>query len=340
VPPTTGSEQIVTTLVTGATGFVGSAVCRRLLEIGHQVRVLVRESSSRLNLEGLAVDIVVGDLRDPRSLSVAVRDCEALFHVAADYRLWALRSADLYESNVDGSIALLRAAADAGVQRIVYTSSVATLGHTSDDTPANEDTPVNESMIIGHYKRSKFIAEREVRMLAKREHLPLVTVNPSTPIGPRDVKPTPTGRVILNAAAGKIPAYVDTGLNIVHVDDVADGHVLAFERGEIGARYILGGEDWTLRQILASVAEQSGRRPPSIRLPHQLVMPLAHVSQTWARLIRAKREPMLCVDGVRMSRRKMFFSSAKAIEKLGYQPRPSREALKDALTWFREYDYL
>ena len=330
----------MTTLVTGATGFVGSAVCRRLVELGHQVRVLVRDNSNRANLEGLAVEIVVGDLRDSSSLSGAVRGCKSLFHVAADYRLWALRPADLYEMNVDGSLNLLRAAADAGVERMVYTSSVATLGYNKDGSPSNEDTPVDSSQIIGHYKRSKFIAEQEVRTLAKREHLPMITVNPSTPIGPGDVKPTPTGRVIVNAAAGKMPAYVDTGLNIVHVDDVADGHLLAFERGKIGERYILGGEDWTLHQILCAIAPLVNRRPPSIRLPHQLIMPLAYVAQAWAALTHAKCEPMLCVDGVRMSRRTMFFSSAKAVEKLGYHPRPSVEALTDAVRWFQANGYL
>ena len=329
----------MTTLVTGATGFVGSAVCRRLLDCGHDVRVLVREHSPRVNLEGLAVEIVVGDLRDARSLEQAVRGAKALFHVAADYRLWARRPNDLYEANVDGSLSLLRAAGDAGVERIVYTSSVATLGYNTDESPADEETPVDASKIIGHYKRSKFIAEQEVRTRAKRERLPLVTVNPSTPIGPRDVKPTPTGRVVMNAAAGKMPAYVDTGLNIVHVDDVADGHLLAFERGEVGERYILGGEDWSLCKILTVVAELTNRKPPRVRLPHQLVMPLAYVAQGWASLVRADKEPMLCVDGVRMSQRKMFFSSAKAVEKLGYSSRPPAQALEEALLWFKKHNY-
>ena len=329
----------MTTLVTGATGFVGSAIARRLLEVGHTVRVLVRPDSNRTNLEGLSVETTVGDLRDRSSLERAVQGCESLFHVAADYRLWARNPQDLYDTNVDGTLNMLRAAGDAGVSRIVYTSSVATLGIRADGGISDEETPANLDTMVGHYKRSKYIAEQEVRMLAKRDRLPVVIVNPSTPMGPRDVKPTPTGRVILRAAAGRIPAYVETGLNLVHVDDVADGHLFAHEKGRTGERYILGGENWTLHAILEEVARLTKRRPPRVRLRPEVVLPLAYVSQAWARLIRSNREPLMSVDAVKMSRHPMFFSSDKARDQLGFNPRPSREALRDAVRWFEEHRY-
>ena len=330
----------MTTLVTGATGFVGSAVTRRLIEAGYDVRVLVREHSDRTNLEGLCVEVAVGDLRDPTSLRRALKGCRSLFHVAADYRLWVRRPDDLYEANVRGSINLLQAAADAGVERIVYTSSVATLGLNADGSPSNEDTVVDSSKMIGHYKHSKYLAEQEIRALARREHLPVVTVNPSTPIGPRDIKPTPTGRVIVRAAAGKMPAYVDTGLNLVHVDDVADGHFRAFEHGEVGERYILGGEDWSLKKLLFAVAELTHRRAPRVRLPQNTVLPIAYAAEAWARLTRSDHEPMVCVDGVRMSRQRMYFSSDKAVRDLGYRARPPVEAIRDAIDWFKQHGYV
>ncbi|MBS35365.1 MAG: NAD-dependent dehydratase [Thiotrichales bacterium] len=329
----------MTTLVTGATGFVGSAVVRRLLDAGHDVRVLARPASRRDNLEGLSVDIVEGDLRDAESLVAAVKGCDTLFHVAADYRLWVRRPDDLYEANVSGSLNLFRAAADAGVERMVYTSSVATLGLNADGTSSTETTPVDGDEIIGHYKRSKYLAEQQVRTMAKREHLPVVTVNPSTPIGPRDLKPTPTGRVIVQAARGRIPAFVDTGLNVVHVDDVADGHLLALERGEVGERYILGGENWTLQQVLTEIAKLTGRRAPSIKLSQSMMMPLVYLSEAFAWALHGKRAPMLTVDGLRMSQHKMFFSSDKAISNLGYSPRNAEEAVHDAVVWFREHRY-
>lgn len=328
----------MTALVTGASGFVGAAVARALLAEGRDVRVLVRETSDRRNIAGLDVEVVTGDLREPQSLRSAVSGCEAVFHVAADYRLWARDPKSLYHSNVDGSVNLMRAAAEAGVGRIVYTSSVATLGLIRDGTPADEKTPVTLEDMIGDYKRSKYLAEQSVMELVNKQQLPVVVVNPSTPIGPRDVKPTPTGRLILDAAAGKMPAFVDTGLNVVHVDDVARGHLLAYGRGAIGERYVLGGENMSLEAILGIVAEAAGRRAPKLRLPHGLVMPVAYAAEAWARIFGG--EPLATVDGVRMSRKRMFFTSAKAQRDLGYSHRPAEAAIRDAVAWFRESGYL
>jgi dihydroflavonol-4-reductase len=328
----------MTTLVTGASGFVGAAVVRVLLDAGYEVRVLVRKTSNRKNLQGLNFDTAVGDLRDVASLRDALDGCGALFHVAADYRLWARDPEALYASNVDGSVNVMRAAADAGVERIVYTSSVATLGFNSDGSPADEETPVALDHMIGDYKRSKFLAEKAVTKLVADAQLPVVIVNPSTPIGPRDVKPTPTGRLILDAAAGRIPAFVNTGLNVAHVDDVARGHLQAFEKGTIGERYILGGENMSLEEILRSVAAICGRKPPKLRLPHGLVLPIAYAAEAWARLFGG--EPLATVDGVKMSRKRMYFSCQKAERELGYSHRPADEAIRDAVDWFRQNGYL
>ncbi len=328
----------MTTLVTGATGFVGSAVARRLIGRGEEVRALVRPRSEQGNIEGLDVEIVRGDLRDPSSLAPAVAGCDALYHLAADYRLWAPRPQEIYDTNVDGTRNLMRVAGEAGVRRIVYTSSTATLGHSRGGVPADEETPVTLEDMIGPYKRSKFLAEAEVRRLARDEKLPVVIVNPSTPVGPRDIKPTPTGRMIVQAAGGKIPAYVDTGLNIVHVDDVAEGHLLAFEHGKTGERYILGGEDLTLKEILTEIAMICGRRPPLLRLPPGAVLPFAAASEAWARL-RGGHEPMVTRDSVRMSRHKMYFSAEKAKRALSYAHRPAKDALMDAVAWFRRHGY-
>jgi len=325
-------------LVTGASGFVGSAVARVLLEAGYQVRALTRPSSDRRNLAGLDLELAEGDVREPASLEGALAGCEVLFHVAADYRLWTPEPGALYASNVAGTRNLLEAALDAGVERIVYTSSVAVLGLHPDGRPADEDTPVTLADMIGHYKRSKFLAEAEVRRLIEARGAPVVIVNPSTPVGPRDVKPTPTGQVIVDAARGRMPAYVDTGLNVAHVDDVARGHLLALQRGRVGDRYILGGENLTLREILEVVAGLVGRRPPRLRLPHQVVLPVAYAAQAWARL-RSGVPPRVTVDGVRMSRKRMFFTSEKARRELGYAPRSATEGLRDAVDWFREQGY-
>ena len=324
-------------LVTGATGFVGAAVARALLAEGWQVRALVRAGSSRRNVASLPLEQVTGDLTDAASLERAVQECEAVFHVAADYRLWAPRPQELYRANVDGTANLLGAAARAGVRRIVYTSSVATVGIPADGSPGVEETPVALADMIGHYKRSKFLAEERAREAAAHG-VPVVIVNPSTPIGPGDIKPTPTGQIVLDAARGRTPAYVDTGLNIVHVDDVAAGHLMAFHRGRIGERYILGGEDMTLRQILTLIAQLTGRSPPRIRLPHGAVLPVAYVSELYARL--TGRATRVTVEGVRMARKRMFFSSGKAARELGYRWRPPAEAFTDALRWFREQGYI
>lgn len=324
-------------LVTGATGFVGSAVARRLREEGHSLRLLARPGSDRRNLAELQAEIVEGDLTDAASLARACADCDALFHVAADYRTWVPIPQEIYRANVDGTRSILQAAMDARLQRIVYTSSVATLGIPGDGTPGDETTPVTLADMVGHYKRSKFMAE-EVAHEFVRAGAPIVIVNPSTPIGPRDIKPTPTGRIVVDAASGRMPAYVDTGLNIAHVDDVAEGHWLAFSRGRIGERYVLGGYDMSLHEILAEIADIVGRKPPSIRLPHTAVLPVAYIAEAWARLTGLK--PVATVEEVRMSKKLMFFSSGKARRELGYVPRPARQALEDAVRWFRGNGYL
>ncbi len=328
----------MTTLVTGGNGFVGSALVRLLL-LGqdHQVRVLVRPGSDRRNLEQLDIDLVEGDLTDAASLQRAVKGCSHLFHVAADYRLWIPDPERMYKTNVDGSRDLLRAAADAGAGRMVYTSSVATLGINRDRSPADETTPVSLADMVGHYKRSKFLAEQAVRGLVQEHGLPVVIVNPSTPIGPRDVKPTPTGRIIVDALRGKIPAYVDTGLNIAHVDDVAAGHLLAFERGEPGRRYVLGGENLSLQAILGIICDYADLAPPRLRLPHNAVYPFAWLAEQWARV--SGKEPFATVDGVKMAKKFMYFSSALAQQALGYEARPARHAIEDAIDWFRENGY-
>ena len=327
----------MTILVTGASGFVGSAVTRVLIEAGHEVRVLVRSNSDRRNLQGLALDIAQGDLRDFSALKHALKACTALFHVAADYRLWALHPAELYESNVQGTLNVMRAALECGVERIVYTSSVATLGITRDGRPAEEDTPVTLADMIGDYKRSKYLAEEEVKRLVREQGLPAVIVNPSTPIGPRDLKPTPTGRMVRDTVCGRMPAYVDTGLNLVHVDDVARGHRLAYERGRIGERYVLGGENLPLRVILQEIARLAGRRPPRWRLPHGLILPVAYLSEAWAYISRGS-EPRVTVTGVRLAKKHMYFSSDKARRELGYDARPAREALREAVQWFKQLE--
>ncbi|MBV9825450.1 MAG: NAD-dependent epimerase/dehydratase family protein [Alphaproteobacteria bacterium] len=324
-------------LVTGATGFVGAAVARALLKSGFPVRVLSRPRNDRRNLRGLDVEIAEGSLEDPKSLARAVAGCRLLFHVAADYRLWVPDPAVMYRVNVEGTRDLMLAAMEAGVERIVYTSSVATLGILKGGV-ADEETPSTVKDMIGPYKRSKFEAEVAVRQLIEQNGLPAVIVNPSTPIGPGDVKPTPTGRLIVEAARGRMPGYVDTGLNVAHVDDVAVGHLLAARTGEIGRRYILGGENLSLGEILSEVARITGRRPPSLRIPHMAVMPFAAGAEGLARL--TGREPFATVDAVRMSRKKMYFSSARATAELGYAPRPARQAIADAVAWFKVNGYV
>ncbi len=327
------------TLVTGATGFVGSAVARALLARGHALRLLVRPGGDRRNIVDLPAELAEGDLRDTASLTAAVAGCRHVVHVAADYRLWVPDPGPMLAANVDGTRALLLAAAAAGAERIVYCSSVAALGLVGDGTPGTEDTPVHPESIVGVYKRSKYLAEQAVRDLVRDHAVPAVIVNPSTPVGPRDVKPTPTGKMVLDAAAGRMPAYVDTGLNIVHVDDVATGHVLALERGRIGQSYILGGHDLDMPDLLAMVDDVMGRPTPRrARLPHGLLWPVALGMEGAARAFGI--EPLVTREMLAMAKKRMYFSPAKAIAELGYAPRPAREAVADAVAWFRAAGWL
>ncbi|HEV7357715.1 MAG TPA: hopanoid-associated sugar epimerase [Steroidobacteraceae bacterium] len=320
-------------LVTGATGFVGAAVARALLDGQWQVRALARKGSDRRNLRGLDVEVCEGNLNDVDSLQRAIEGCEVLFHVAADYRLGARDPSQLYRANVEGTRNVLDAARRAGVRRAVYTSSVATIGIPADGTPGDEQSPNSLENMIGHYKRSKYLAE-EVAREAARAGMSVVIVSPSTPVGAGDVKPTPTGQLVLDAAAGRMPAYVDTGLNIVHVDDVANGHLLAYERGKAGERYILGGQDMSLREILGTIAALVGRAPPRLRLPYGVVLPIAYLAEGIAKL--SGRTGRITLEGVRMSRKRMYFSSAKAARDLGYTARPAVQAFEDAIRWFRD----
>ncbi len=320
-------------LVTGATGFVGSAVARALLAKGRTVRVLVRRNSDRTNLANLKVEQREGSLEDAASLATALAGCGVLYHVAADYRLWVPRHDVMYRTNVDGTRNLMGAALQQGVERVVHTSTVATLGLHEDGTPADETTPSSLDDMIGSYKRSKFLAEEIVRSMVSEQGLPAVIVNPSTPIGPGDIKPTPTGRIVVEAASGRMPAFVDTGLNIAHVDDVAAGHLLAEERGKIGECYILGGENLSLRELLRRIALLVGRRPPTIALPIAALMPVAYATEAIARLTGG--EAFVTVDSLRLARHKMYFTSQKAMTELGYSPRPVDRALEDAIVWFR-----
>ena len=323
-------------LVTGATGFVGSAVARTLEPKGVAVRVLARAESPRRNLEGLKAEVVTGDMRSAADMTAAMQGVRWLLHVAADYRLWARDPEEIVRNNRAGTEAVMQAALAAGVERVVYTSSVATLSLKR--VPADETSPLSEADAIGAYKRSKVVAERRVEAMVAEQGLPAVIVSPSTPIGPRDVRPTPTGRIIVEAATGKMPAFVETGLNLVHVDDVAEGHWLALQKGRIGERYILGGQDVSLRDMLAETARLSGRKPPTVSLPRGPLYPLAYVVEAIAQL--TGKEPFLTADALKMSRYRMFFSSAKAEQELGYSARPWTEALADALAWFRREGYV
>ncbi|MSO54708.1 MAG: NAD-dependent epimerase/dehydratase family protein [Rhodospirillales bacterium] len=329
----------MTVLVTGGSGFVGSAVVRYLLAKGLAVRALVRATSSRRHFDGLGAEIAIGSLDDPTALADAARGCDGLFHLAADYRMWARDPNEMFRTNVEGTRNVLRAAANAGARRIVYTSSVATLGRAADGESSTEDTPSAIEGMIGPYKRSKYLAEAEVQRLVAEEQLPVVIVNPSAPIGPRDARPTPTGRMVIEAASGRMPCYVDTGLNIVHVDDCAAGHWLAFERGRIGERYILGGENLTLLEIATRISRLTGHAPPRFRIPHGAVLPVAYAAEAWARWI-GRGEPLITVSGVQLSRKKMFFSIDKAKRELDYRPRPADAAFADAVAWFRTNGYL
>jgi dihydroflavonol-4-reductase len=320
-------------LVTGATGFVGSSVARTLIARGHRLRLLVRPGGDRRNIEGLDAELVEGDLGKPGSFAPALAGCGALFHVAADYRLWVPDPGAMMLANVEGTRLLMLAAQNAGVERIVYCSSVAALGLVGDGTVADETTPVHEDKIVGIYKKSKYRAEQAVLDLVRDKGLKAVIVNPSTPIGPRDIKPTPTGAMIRDAAAGRMPAFVETGLNLVHVDDVAEGHALAYERGRVGERYILGGEDYSLRAVFGLVSEIAGVKAPRIQLSQRVLWPVALASEGLARGFGI--EPRVTREMLAMSKKKMFFSSDKARLELGYAPRPARDAVTDAVAWFR-----
>lgn len=323
-------------LVTGASGFVGSAVARALVARGDDVRVLLREGSSRKNVEGIDCRILIGDMRDVKAVTKAMEGVRHVFHVAADYRLWARDPTEIVRNNLEGARAVMEAARTTGVERIVYTSSVAALkpvaGRAVDETSRHDEVTV-----IGVYKKSKLVAERLVERLAG-DGLPVVIVSPSTPIGPRDIKPTPTGRIIVEAANGRMPAFVDTGLNLVHVDDVAQGHLLALDKGRIGENYILGGEDVRLRDMLALIAPLVGRKPPRVRLPRAPLYPLAFGAEAFARM--RGREPFLTVDALKMSKYLMYFSSAKAKAELGFQARPFARGIEDAISWFRQAGYI
>jgi dihydroflavonol-4-reductase len=318
-------------LVTGASGFVGSAVARALIARGAKVRLLVRATSDRTNLAGLRAELAEGDIRDQPSVERAATGIRYLFHVAADYRIWAPDPEDIVRNNRAGTLAVMNAAKAAGIERIVYTSSVATL-KPLDGGAADETRAATPEQAVGAYKRSKVVAERLVEDMVA-DGLPAVIVNPSTPIGPRDVKPTPTGRIIVEAATGKMPAFVETGMNLVHVDDVAAGHLLALEKGVIGERYILGGQDVSLGQMLADIAAIVGRKPPTIAIPRAPLFPLAWVNEQIARV--TGKEPFLTIDSLKMAAHNMYFTSARAEAQLGYRARPYVEALKDAIAWFR-----
>jgi dihydroflavonol-4-reductase len=323
--------------VTGATGFLGSHVARQLLAKGADLRLLLRTTSRTCNIAGLAAEHVLGDLRDPDSLKKGMAGCEFVFHVAADYRLWALNHQELYDSNVEGTRNVLQAARDSGVRRVIYTSSVATMGFGNNGRLTDEKSPVTLSNMIGDYKRSKFMAEQLV-IEAGRSGQNVVMVNPTTPVGERDIKPTPSGQIVVDFLRRKFPAYVDTGLNLVDVTDCAEGHLLAMEKAQPGERYILGGENLTLKQILDKLAALTGLPSPKIRLPYAVALATGIVDTLVVGKM-LKREPRVTIDAVRMGRKKMFVTSAKAERDLGWNPRPVEDALRRAVEWFQANGY-
>ena len=321
------------TFVTGATGFIGSHVVRQLLLRGDRVRILARNSSRKSNIEAFGCEIAIGDLKDEVSLLRCIQGCRRVFHVAADYRLWARNPQDIYDNNVGGTRNLLSACCEAGVEKVVYTSTVGTIGLRKDGIPADEESPVKLDDMIGHYKRSKFMAEQVAREFAA-SGLPVIIVNPTTPVGPGDIKPTPTGRIILEFVKGHMPAYVDTGLNLVGVEDVARGHLLAEEKGRVGERYILGGENWSLEEILETLARICGKLMPRFRVPWTLSLIAAYLDNLVLGSI-LRREPLIPLEGVRMARYKMYVSTEKARNELGYNPQPAEKALREAVEYFR-----
>jgi dihydroflavonol-4-reductase len=322
----------MTVFVTGATGFIGSRLTRALLADGCAVRALVRPGADLCNLAGLNVELVTGDLRDRASLEVGIDGCDTLYHAAADYRLWCADPAAMYETNVAGTRNIMEAALNARVAKVVYTSSVGTLGNPGNGTPGTETTPVAFTEMVGDYKKSKFLAEREAESFL-HQGLPLIIVHPSTPVGPGDIKPTPTGKMIVDFLAGRMPAYLDTGLNLIDVDDCARGHILAAQRGEVGGRYILGGENLSLRAIFELLAGITGLAAPRVRLPYLPVLLAAHCSTGLARL--TGKPPLIPLAGVQMARKLMYFDSSKATRELGLPQRPTREALARSVAWFR-----
>lgn len=324
-------------LVTGATGFLGTHIARELLKDGAAVKVLVRSGSERSNLAGLDVETVQGDLLDRESLAAAVRGCDTLFHAAADYRLWTKNPAGMYAVNVDGTGNILRAALEAGLEKVVYTSSVGTLGNRGDGTPGDEDTPVKFADMSGHYKKSKFLAERTAEEFISLG-LPLVIVNPSTPIGPLDIKPTPTGKIIVDFLSKRMPAYLDTGLNLVAVEECAKGHILAARKGRSGEKYILGGTDITLAGIFKLLEEISGVPAPRIRLPYGPILAAAYINAAFSAI--TGKEPLIPLAGVQMAKKLMYFSSKKAKIELGFETTPAYTALERAVEWFRVNGYI
>jgi dihydroflavonol-4-reductase len=325
-------------LVTGGSGFVGSHLVRALLKRGEDVRCLVRESSRLDNLKDLPVEFAYGDLRDTVSLGKAMNGCKRLYHCAADYRLWAKDPNELYESNVNGTRNIMQAAFKAGVDRVIYTSTVGALGLNDDGTPASEETPVALEDMIGHYKRSKFLAEREVEKFIAGG-LPVVMVSPSTPVGELDIKPTPTGKIIVDFLRGKMFGFVDTGMNLIDVRDVAEGHILAAERGKVGEKYILGNHNLTLKEIFDLLAEITGLASPKMRVPNLVAETYARVENYWSIKI-AKREPFAPLESVKMSQHKMWFDSAKAVRELGLPQHAIESALRRAVNWFQEHGYV
>jgi dihydroflavonol-4-reductase len=324
--------------ITGATGFLGSHVARVLCEQGAKLRLLVRATSNMKNLQGLPAETATGDLRDPGSLEKAMAGCDTVFHVAADYRLWVRDPQEMYSSNVEGTRALLHAARTNNVRRLVYTSSVATIGFKTSGSLADEDSPVSLSDMIGHYKRSKFMAE-QVALEAGRSGMHVVTVNPTTPVGEGDVKPTPTGRIVLDFLKRKFPAYVETGLNLVDVRECARGHVVALERGQPGHRYILGGENLTLKQILDKLGDITGLPSPKLKLPYIFAFATGVIDETiTGRMLN--KEPRATIDAVRMGKKMMFATSAKAERELGWKIVPVNDALRRAVEWFRANGYV
>jgi dihydroflavonol-4-reductase len=323
--------------VTGATGFIGASLVRLLLEEGYAVRALVRPDSDRRNLDGLDIELFPGDLRNRGHLEKGLAGCDTLYHAAADYRLWARRPSDMYETNVGGTRNMLEAALACGLSRIVYTSTVGTLGNPGDGAPGNEATPVALADMVGHYKKSKFLAEREAESFVERG-LPLVIVNPSTPVGALDIKPTPTGKIIIDFLNRRMPAYLDTGLNIIDVEDCAQGHLLAARHGRVGEKYILGNENLTLRAIFAMLEQITGLPAPKVRLPYTPILLAAYVNEACSYL--TGREPLIPLAGVQMAKKFMYFESDKAVRELGLPQRPVIDALRKAVDWFRANGYV